>query len=402
MTDARRPTVAVLAPHWGRTDEGGWITRQVTGALAYVADVHVVTPAGPTAGSAVDGVVTVHSLATPLDPVAELRRDLLLDAFEATSTADAVVAGPDVAELLDAGLVAPWAGAAAVLDRLAPDLAVVVGHRSIGALHTLRAAAVGLPYVLLTLAPADEDAGCVHFDPLVDGAVAVLTVTESERDAIVARHGRAAAVHRIGAPLAVNPSARTEPNPWVGDSGYVLVLTGATRADEKAGGFEEEHELSRLIRFRFPDRPVGVSHPDAFCVWQRGQVSEGWPIERSSDLARLLAFARVTVDFRPGELFARRDVESLLYGAPIIVPHDRRAVEHARLGGAGLWFEGPGDLVTGVEALLDPTIHDTFAERGRAYAADRYGSTDRFVRRVLAACGMEPAGADAPVPATSA
>lgn len=400
MTDGRRPTVAVLAPHWGTTDEGGWITRQVAGAIAYVADVHVITPGGSNAGSAVDGVVTVHELATPLDPVAERRRDLLLNAFEATSTPDAVVAGLDVAELLDAGMVAPWADAAAVLERLAPDLAMVVGHRSIGALHALREAAVDVPFVLLALALEDKCAGCVHFDPLVDGSVAVLVVTESERDAIVARHGRPEAVHRIGAPLAANPSARTEPNPWVGDSGYVLVFTGATRADEKKGEFEEEHELSRLIRFRFPDRPVGVAHPDAFCVWQNGQVSEGWPIERSSDLARLLAFARVTVDFRPGELFARRDLESLLYGAPILVPHNRRAVEHARLSGAGLWFEGPGDLVNGVGALLDPTIHDTFAERGRSYAEDQYGSTDLFVNRVLTACGIEPAGLEAPVRAT--
>ena len=180
------------------------------------------------------------------------------------------------------------------------------------------------------------------------------------------------------------------------------MLTGATRSFEKEGGFEEEHELARLLRFTFTDRPVGVAHPDAFCVWLNGQVSEGWPIERSSDLARLFAFARVTVDFRPGELFARRQIESLLYGAPIVVPHDRRAVEHARLSGAGLWFEGPGDLVTGVEALLDPTIHDTFAERGRAYAEERYGSTARFIDRVLAACGLAPAVPHAPESVASA
>ena len=392
----------MLTPRWGGSDEGGWITRQVAGALAHVADVHVVTPQGSTAGSTVDGVFTLHELATPLDPVAELRRDLLLDAFEATSTSGEIVAGPDVAELLDAGLVRPWSGAVALLDELAPDLVVVAGHRSIGALHALGDASVRAPYVLLPLAPDDEDAGCVHFDPLFDGAEAVLAVTEDERDTLVAHHGRPGAVHRIGAPLAVNPSARTEPNPWVGDSGYVLVLTDATRSHEKAGGFEAEHELARLIRFRFPDRPVGVSHPDAFCVWQNGQVSDGWPIERSSDLARLFAFARLTVDFRPGSLFARRQIESLLYGAPIVVPHDRRAAEHARRSGAGLWFDDPADLINGVDALFDPTVHDTFVGRGRAYAEEHYGSTSRFVDRVLGACGLDRARPSTPVVAAPA
>lgn len=396
-----RPVVVVLAPHWGRTDEGGWITRQVAGALAHASTVHVITPEGSYAGSRVDGVFTLHSLATPVDPVAELRRDLLVKAFEATSTSDEDVAGHGIAELLDRGLVQPWAGATEILSRLAPDLAVVVGHRTLGALQSLRDAAVDVPYVLLAVAPEDENAGCVHFDPLFDDAVAVLTVTESERNTIVAHHGRPETVHQIGAPLATNQSARTEPNPWVGDSDYVLVLTGASRSHEEDGLFEEEHELARLIRVCFPDRPVGVSHPDGFCAWRNGEISKGWPIERSSDLARLFAFAQVTVDLRPDTLFARRQIESLLYGAPIVVPHDRRAAEHARLSGAGLWFESPGDLVGGVGALLDPTIHDTFAQRGRAYAEDRYGSTARFVDKVLVACGMTSVDIDGSVPVAS-
>ena len=43
MTDAPRPIVAMLAPHWGTSGEGGWITRQVAGALVHAADVHILS-----------------------------------------------------------------------------------------------------------------------------------------------------------------------------------------------------------------------------------------------------------------------------------------------------------------------------------------------------------------------
>ena len=43
-TGPDRPSVAVLTPHWGLGTERGTITRQVAGALACSADVHVVTP----------------------------------------------------------------------------------------------------------------------------------------------------------------------------------------------------------------------------------------------------------------------------------------------------------------------------------------------------------------------
>ena len=65
-TGRDRPCVAVLTPHWGLGTERGTITRQVAGALACSADVHVVTPAGPMAGKHRDSVFDLHQLGTCL------------------------------------------------------------------------------------------------------------------------------------------------------------------------------------------------------------------------------------------------------------------------------------------------------------------------------------------------
>ena len=191
-------------------------------------------------------------------------------------------------------------------------------------------------------------------------------------------------VHRIGAPLAANASVRSEPNPWVGDTGYVLVLTDRGSEDSHV-----QNELARLIRMRFSDRPVGITHRDGFVAWHEGRAHSGWPVERSSDLARLMAFAAVTVDLRQPELYGRSAVESLLYGTPIVVADDSRSREHAQRGRGGRWFADPAELLWCIDSLLDEATNDVMGAQGRTYAEDEYGSTDRFIDRVTAACGLD-------------
>ena len=70
--------IAILAAHWESKSEEGWITRQVAGALAGAADVHVVTPDGADPGTSVDSVFTLHRLGTPSTAVG-IRRDLLVE-----------------------------------------------------------------------------------------------------------------------------------------------------------------------------------------------------------------------------------------------------------------------------------------------------------------------------------
>jgi hypothetical protein len=380
-----RPVVALLAAHWESRSEEGWITRQVAGALACGAEVHVVTPDGTASRISTDGVFTVHRLGTPVGRRAEIRRDLLVQALSETGSGPTDPLPPGMPELLDRDLIDRWTRATDVLEGLRPDLVVVAGHENVGALAACDRFDTGVPAVLLALGSDPDSLSFPHFAPLFDRAHTVLAVTETERQLIGAHHGGSDKVHRIGAPLAANASSLSEPNPWVGPTEYLFVLTGTDSNSE-----HEATELSRLLRLRFPERPVGIAHDDGFFVWHEGRLNRGWPIERSSDLARLMAWARVTVDLHPGRLFARRCVESLLYGTPIVVASDSRAREHAHRGRGGLWFDNPAELTWCVESLLEDAAHDSFSAQGRAYAEDEYGSTDGFIERVTGACGLEP------------
>ncbi len=387
-----QPVVAVLTGHWGSRTEEGWLTRQVAGALACVADVHVICPEGRRAGTSQDGVFTLHRLGTPLDRTAELRRDLVVEALAATGPTDDTSVPPGMEGAFDDGLFEPWQGASDVLSRLSPDLAVVVGHRNLGALAAVDAHRSDLPVVLLALALPGTVGASPHFDRMIDRADQVLAVTEAERLEIVERYGRPESVHRIGAPLAANASVLAEPNTWVGDTDYVFIHTGVASDDDHI-----EAELSRIVRMRFDQRPVGVAHTDGFFVWHEGRQQRGWPVERSSDLARLMAWARVTVDLHPGKLFARTCAESLLYGTAIVVPADSRAREYAQRGRGGLWFEDLAELTWCVESLLETSAGDILGAQGQAYTEYEFGSTDRFIERVTRVCGLSTANPDSAV-----
>jgi hypothetical protein len=382
-----RPLVAVLTTRWESKTEEGWATRQVAGALACVADVHVFTPQGVSPVQRTDSVFTVHEVATPSGAAAEIRRDLLIEAISETGSGLTGRLLPELSRLLDRDLLDCWDGVSDLISGLHPDMVVIAGHQLVGAVDAVDRVAPDLPVVLLALGSDLDSLSFPHFNRVFDRAQTVLAVTETERLAIIEHHGGADRVHRIGAPLAANPSALNEPNTWVGKTDYVFVITGTkTHADE------ESVALARLIRFGFPDNPVAISATDALSVWHQGRLGEGWPVERSSDLTRLMAWARVVVDLRPGPLFGRRAVDSLLYGTPIIVPGNSRAREHAELGGGGLWFDTPGELVWCVEAMLDPEIRSIFSAQGQAYAEAAYGSTDGFIQRVLMATGDARAG----------
>jgi len=347
------PPVVVVTDLWESTSEPGWMTRQVAGALACVADVHVVTADGAPPGTSTDSVFTVHRLDPSL-----LKCDL------------AEVAGQRPGALVLAGR--RWDGLADLWNRCGAN--------------------DGIPISVLALAAEWDDADPGPAAPLLDRAGSILVVTEDGRLALSDLPGGPGPVHVIDAPLAANPSARSEPDPLVGDAPYLVIHTDA---DE--GAPDPAVELAQLVRIRFPERVVAVLHADACCVWRGGHVDRAEPVQRSSDIARLTAWARVTADLRPGRLFARRSLESLLYGTPIVVPSDSRARGHAERGSGGMWFANPAELTWCIEAMFDPPVREAFSSQGRAYAEAEFGSTDRFIERVLEACGL---GAS-PVPTAS-
>jgi hypothetical protein len=381
-----RPVIAVLAAHWESKSEEGWIARQVAGALAGVADIHVICPDGGLADTSTDSVFTVHHLAVAIDPSAELRRDLIVASLSETTSVRDLTVDAGLAAVIDRHLIDPWLGATRLLAELAPELAVIVGYNNLGALDAVDAYRRDLPVSLMAMGSDTGALAFPHFDRLFDRAGSVLAVTETERAGLAEAHDDSDKIHRIGAPMAANPNVLTEPDALLSTGNYILVVTDVGMKDD-----HQDAELSRLVQMRFADHSVGICYTDAFCAWDRGRLTKGWPIERSSDLARLMAWAQVTVDLRPGRLFARRGIESLLYGTPIVVPHDSRAREHAERGRGGLWFANPAELTWCIEGLLEGAAGHTLGAQGRSYAEAEYGSTDRFIDRVLVACGLTPA-----------
>jgi hypothetical protein len=380
------PKVAVLAPRWHGTDEVRWAVRQVAGALACSANVHVITTQGDRPRNYDDGVFVVHELATE-DHAADRKRDLVLAALGAStdnrasrgrvSPAPFASEDPSLLELLVGTNSDPWRPGSACLSQIAPDVIVLTDYRQAGALDVVDKYRTDAHLVLVPLGTDLRGMTLSVFARLFERADAVLVFTESERGAsasLVAQDK----IHLVSLPLAVNQSVNAEPHQHAGgDRDYMLVIPGKPSGSGSSGPWAD------LLRARFPDRAVVVAGSGVLEVYKPGSQPLVVPAARStSDLLRLMAWARMTVDARPGSLFARRSLQSLMFGTPIIVPEGSRAQEHAETGSGGLWFDGPGELFSCVETMLDPEVHDSLGSQGRRYALDRYGSTASFIERV--------------------
>jgi hypothetical protein len=383
---ADAPTVAVLAPHWGGTDEVCWATRQVAGALACSANIHVITTQGKRPRQYQDGVFSVYELATA-DRASDRRRDLVLAALGGSfgdttpnppqNLGDFPSENASLRKLLVGGPADPWEPGGVHLTEIAPDLVVVADYRQVGTLRIIERSCADVPLVLVPLAMDLASMALPVFRPMFERAGDVLVFTQSERDASAALLG-VDRVRFVGLPLAVNPSVGAEPEPHAGgDRDYLLVILGKPFWPQGSTAWAD------LLRMRFPARRVAVSASDALVVYKPDSVVHESPgMKGASDLMRLMAWAYLTVDMRPGSLFARQSLQSLMYGTPIVVPEGSRAQEHAETGSGGLWFDGPGELVWCIEAMLDPEVHAALGSQGGRYAHDRYGSTDSFVDRV--------------------
>lgn len=393
-----RPVVALLARTWDTRQEAGWALRQVAGAMACSADVHVLTPQGTNPCVREDGAFTLHELASWPDPSLEARRDILVEAMLRARDTDAstveavpvdVLALPQngnagqrvVSDLVTGELSRCWEPGTDVLNEIAPDLVVVADYRQAGALSIIDRVCGDVPLVVVPLGTDLDAMTFPAFAPLFERAMSALVFTESELRALSTTYDELM-VHNVGLPMSANNSVLREPNPYLGHSDYVIVVSGV-REDST----DLSAALARLVRASFAGRSIAVVSTDAFSVSVNGMTRRPLTVERGSDLLRLSAWARATVDLRPGRLFARRSVESLLYSTPIVVPSHSRAREHAEAGG-GLWFEGPSDLACCVEAMFEPAVREPLGARGMHYAQSRYGSTDAFIDRVVSATSL--------------
>ena len=376
--------MAVLTPRWGGGGESAWALRQVAGALALSADVHVLTPQGEARRGWADGVVTVHQIGAGRDPRAATRRDLLLHLLDAAG-------GPTAEERrsvhasLDADQQA-WDTLAELLDAVHPDLVVLADHREPGAARLAERCCPDVPVVSVPLAMTRSLPADPYFASWWARSGGALVFSEGEAS-LVRGAAPQLAVHDVGLPLAANPSVQREPLLFVEEElPYVLVLSGVPWRSA-----EWPTALLSLLPAGLPDHGVVVAATDRLVGFRHGEERQTAGVERGTDLLRLLSWARATVDLRPGPLYGRRSIEALLYGSPVVVPAGSRARQHAESGG-GLWFSGAGELLWAVEALFDDGVHGALARRGRHYAEQRYRGTEAFVDRVNRAVAPVVAG----------
>jgi hypothetical protein len=196
------------------------------------------------------------------------------------------------------------------------------------------------------------------------------------------RGGRAGA---IGLHVPVHPLAATHRHNGLGFTGYVLVLSDRAGVD-----VTPPTDLVAWLTARFPQQNVVVVEDGSAAAW-RGRALRGTvPVDTRTDLWRLMAHARLTIDLAPGGIVARECVESLRYGTPIVVPAGSAAEPHAE-GGGGFTFAGVGSLLASVEQLLDDDTRQQCSTEGRRYADERFGDPSSFVANL--ARSLDKAGA---------
>jgi hypothetical protein len=373
----------VGGPKWTDRDADSVVTRGVAAALTPSAEVHVLTPQGDSPTTAVDGAFTVHSLGNIIDPSLALRRTFLMEALLSSSDSaqlNGAVSARIKGWLGDGRRV--WEGGHRVMSSIEPDVVIVAGHFH-GGLEAV--VEPGTPFVALPVCAESEGRDLTVFEPDVARASAIVTTSAAERADVASVVGpRGPAVSDTGLLVPVNPSVRTEPHSDLADADYVLVLcpSGADDGTRPA-------ELARLLALHLPRRVVAVVHDDALVVWRRCEAQRLEPVTRLTDLWRLMAWARCTVDLRPDRLIALRCIESMLLATPVVVPQGGRAHRHVAASNGGLWFTDAAELTGCVDTLFDDDdAGPRLGEQGRRYAAQSYGSPGRFVELVAAATGL--------------
>ena len=113
-----------------------------------------------------------------------------------------------------------------------------------------------------------------------------------------------------------------------------------------------------------PDAEQPSSHPDVLVT---GPVDEAtkWSLLRGAD---------VLVSPSPNESFSLVVLEAWLAGTPIVVNGAcGPTVEHCRLSGGGLWFEGYAAFEAITDRLVsDAPLRQVLARRGRDYVEERF------------------------------
>jgi hypothetical protein len=177
-----------------------------------------------------------------------------------------------------------------------------------------------------------------------------------------------------GIHIPINPLAATHRHNGLGFIGYLLVLSNRPGSPSSV----PPTDLVSWITASFHDTKVVVIEGGSAAVWQ-GRVLRGVvPVETRTDLWRLLAHARLTIDLEPGPIVARECIESLRVGTPIVVPKHSTAEAHAAFG-VGLTFDSVAELISCIDRLQDDRLLTPMQQSARDYAERWYGRPEQFV-----------------------
>jgi hypothetical protein len=335
VTDDRLPgRVAVLSGTWGRRhDEVAFATRAVASAISRLVPADVLVP-GPPGTTCPDG-------AFDLVPVG------------------GTAGGPDTGGRWPAPEDAEWPTAG-------PHSLAVVDDADVAALALARRFLPEVPMATLVSSVWEGPAGNGHRGR-AQGPVLAVGVGSTP-----------AGAYEVGLHVPVHALAAVERHVGLGFTDYVLVLS------DRGPGAAADATPTSLVAWlvaRFADRHVVVVENAVASVWRARSLRGVVGVNTRTDLWRLVAHARMTVDLAPGPLMARECVESLHYGVPIVVPAGTAAACLAGRGG-GLWFANQAELFGCIEALDEQRVRDMLGAQGKAVAREWYGDADRFVKRI--------------------
>jgi hypothetical protein len=381
---ARAPRICALVPSLGGDDEVTWVQDLVVSALAGSAEVHVLF-VGPVEASAfADHNVTVHPLGPGPDTRAVLRRDLLVANFSVPTVGyefprRAQEKPVEVVDLLlPHDTASSWELAAKLLESIDPDLVVVCDHRDTDVMKALESIP-GTPVFLIPFADTAAASARVHYDRLFERVDGMIVFSEAEWDIMRARSNRP--IMRVEIPVDLEPLFTPEVAGQ--DDPFILILVDA--GDRDRFGLWPYADLVGLAN---PTIDVVVVSHDSTVCWRGGHRLVRQPIVTAEDLRHHVVRASVVVDLHPGRLVARRCIEALRLGTPVVVPAGSRARGICEHSEGGLAFRNAGELLSAVETVLDPQRGPGMGERGRAYADEHHGSPARFAEQLFSALGL--------------
>jgi hypothetical protein len=178
----------------------------------------------------------------------------------------------------------------------------------------------------------------------------------------------------IGIEVPVNPMAAEHRHSGFGFTDYFLVLTDRAGRPDPAPPTDGVAWLTAA----FHDDYVVVVEGAQASAWKGRALRGNVAVDTRTDLWRLMAHARLTVDLSPGPVIGRECIESLRFGTPAAVPASSAAACWVASGGV-ICFDDYPDLVRQLERT--PVLAELGA-RGRQYADHHFGDSDRFTERV--------------------